>query len=75
VGAIIVAVQFTEWYPDYGAARARENAGVSGEPAPPVAKLLVPLAGYLTPVGISHQLSRARSQARAGAAAAAPSRL
>jgi hypothetical protein len=70
---------------------------VSGEPAPPVAKLLVPLAGYLTPVGIlalvfdaaptwlgialivagavlSHQLSRARSQARAGAAAAAPSR-
>jgi hypothetical protein len=53
VGAIIVAVQFTEWYPDYGVAKAREKAGVVGEPAPPVAKLLVPLAGYLTPVGIA----------------------
>jgi hypothetical protein len=51
-GAIIVAIKFTEWYPDYGAAKAREKAGVQGEPAPPVSKLLVPLAGFLTPVGI-----------------------
>jgi hypothetical protein len=53
IGAIIVAIRFTEWYPDYGAAKAREKAGVPGEPPPPVAKLLVPLAGYLTPVGIA----------------------
>jgi hypothetical protein len=72
VGAIIVAVQFTEWYPDYGAARARENAGVSGEPAPPVAKLLVPLAGYLTPVGI---LALVLDAAPTWLGTAAPSRL
>jgi hypothetical protein len=46
VGAIIVAIQFTQWYPDYGSAKAQ------GEPAPPVAKLLIPLAGYIVPVGI-----------------------
>jgi hypothetical protein len=46
VGAIIVAIQFTEWYPDYGSAKAQ------GEPTPPVAKLLIPLTGYLIPVGI-----------------------
>ncbi len=51
-GAIIVAIQFTEWYPDYGQARALERQAVPSDPAPPVAKLLVPLAGYLTPVGI-----------------------
>jgi len=52
-GAIIVAIQFTAWYPDYGQAKAVEKAGgVPDEPAPPVSKLLVPLAGYLIPVGI-----------------------
>jgi hypothetical protein len=51
-GALIVAVQFTRWYPDVAQARGRQAAGVPGPPPPPLRALLVPLAGFLTPVGI-----------------------
>ncbi|MDT0460235.1 hypothetical protein RM550_31700 [Streptomyces sp. DSM 41527] len=52
IAAIIVALQFTRWYPDVVRARARREQGLSGPPEPPVSDLLLPLAGYLTPVGI-----------------------
>ncbi|MFJ1709847.1 hypothetical protein [Kitasatospora sp. NPDC088346] len=51
IGAIILALRFTEWYPDVVRARA---ARAGGEPAevPTVGALFVPLTGYLLPVGI-----------------------
>ncbi|GGL94359.1 hypothetical protein [Nakamurella endophytica] len=52
IGASLVAVQFTQWYPDYATANALRAAGEPTEPAPPVTDLLVPLLGYLVPVGI-----------------------
>jgi hypothetical protein len=52
VAATLVAVQFTVWYPDYATARALASAGVSHDPAPPVATFLLPLQGYLIAIGI-----------------------
>lgn len=52
IGALIVAIQFTQWYPDYASGRARQEAGVEGDPPPAVAELLIPLAGYLPVVGV-----------------------
>ncbi|PJJ00606.1 hypothetical protein BX264_0888 [Streptomyces sp. 2333.5] len=52
IGAIIVALKFTQWYPEVVRARVRQERKVSGPPEPPVSSLLIPLAGYLTPVGI-----------------------
>lgn len=46
--AIIAAISFTEWYPDYASAKARGS-----EDIPSVNGLLVPLAGLLIPVGIA----------------------
>ncbi|MFE7774786.1 hypothetical protein ACFU5O_12940 [Streptomyces sp. NPDC057445] len=45
--AIIAALRFTEWYPDYARAKAR------GEPTPPISGLLLPLAGLLIPIGVA----------------------
>ncbi|MEU5209176.1 hypothetical protein [Streptomyces sp. NPDC020742] len=53
IAAIIVALQFTRWYPDVVRARSRRERGVPGPPEPPLSALLIPLAGYLTPVGIA----------------------
>jgi hypothetical protein len=52
IGADVVAVQFTNWYPDRATAIALRSAGQPTPPPAPIADLLVPLAGYLTPVGI-----------------------
>ncbi|MFI9355361.1 hypothetical protein [Streptomyces lydicus] len=52
IAAIIAALQFTRWYPDVVRARALRARGLPGPPEPPLSALLVPLAGYLTPVGI-----------------------
>ncbi|MER7286631.1 MULTISPECIES: hypothetical protein [Streptomyces] len=52
IAAIIVALQFTRWYPDVVRARALRERDLPGPPEPPLSALLVPLAGYLTPVGI-----------------------
>ncbi|MFG2493040.1 hypothetical protein ACGFSD_18590 [Streptomyces caniferus] len=52
VAAIIVAPQFTRWYPDVVRARARREQGLPGPEEPPVSHMLLPLAGFLTPVGI-----------------------
>ncbi|MGV9268328.1 hypothetical protein ACWDRR_27095 [Kitasatospora sp. NPDC003701] len=51
IGAIILALRFTDWYPQVVRARA---ARAGGEPAevPTVGALFVPLTGYLLPVGI-----------------------
>ncbi|MFG2830378.1 hypothetical protein ACGFWI_23410 [Streptomyces sp. NPDC048434] len=52
IAAIIVALQFTRWYPDVVRARSLRERGLPGPPEPPLSDLLIPLAGYLTPVGI-----------------------
>ncbi|MFE3887701.1 hypothetical protein ACFXPQ_33150 [Streptomyces lydicus] len=52
IAAIIVALQFTRWYPDIVRAHARPEQALSGPPEPPVSDLLLPLVGCLTPVGI-----------------------
>lgn len=52
IAAIIAALQFTQWYPDVARARSLRERGLSGPPEPPLSSLLIPLAGYLTPVGI-----------------------
>lgn len=50
IGALVLAVRFTSWYPDVAAGR----AGAPGEhrSMPTVHDLLLPLAGFLVPVGI-----------------------
>lgn len=52
IAAIIAALQFTQWYPDVARARALRERNLPGPAEPPLSSLLVPLAGYLTPVGI-----------------------
>ncbi|WP_406209952.1 hypothetical protein OH807_39740 [Kitasatospora sp. NBC_01560] len=51
IGAIILALRFTEWYPEVVRARIARDAGRPAE-VPTTGALLVPLAGYLLPVGI-----------------------
>jgi hypothetical protein len=53
IGLLIFAIRFTDWYPDWAAARAAPDPEGSGEsPAPSLATLFLPLAGYLVPLGI-----------------------
>jgi hypothetical protein len=51
-GAMIVAIQFTVWYPRVAKARSLQAAGKPTEPPPPLSELLVALAAYLPIVGI-----------------------
>jgi hypothetical protein len=55
IGADLIAVQFTSWYPRYAQARAVERGLIPAdgpvEPAP-VAELLLGISAYLVPVGI-----------------------
>ncbi len=52
-GAMLVAVQFTAWYPDYATARAVERqGGVPDQPAPPVLEMITPLTAWFVPIGI-----------------------
>jgi hypothetical protein len=54
IGADLIAVQFTQWYPRYASARAEIAAGLPvDEPAPPVAELALGICAYFIPVGIS----------------------
>jgi hypothetical protein len=52
IALLILALRFTEWYPEAVGARQEIAAGERTEPAPSVRKLLLPLAGYAVPVGI-----------------------
>jgi hypothetical protein len=52
IAALILALRFTEWYPDYAIARELMQRGEPTEPPPTVRELVIPLAGYLIPVGI-----------------------
>ncbi|WP_329179154.1 hypothetical protein OG754_33510 [Streptomyces decoyicus] len=52
IAAIIVALQFTRWYPEVVRARSLRERGLPGPPEPPLSSMLLPPAGYLTPVGI-----------------------
>ncbi|MFD9031313.1 hypothetical protein ACFVZW_09200 [Streptomyces sp. NPDC059567] len=51
--AIIVALRFTDWYPDVARARARRAAGRPGPDPPSLSGMFVPLAGLLVPIGIA----------------------
>ncbi|MEV6564987.1 hypothetical protein [Streptomyces kronopolitis] len=52
IAAIILALQFTQWYPEVVRARGRRAHHVPGPPEPPLSSMFIPLAGYLIPVGI-----------------------
>lgn len=52
IAALILALRFTEWYPDAAIARERFADGDRSEPPPTVRELVLPLAGYLVPVGV-----------------------
>lgn len=52
IAALILALRFTEWYPDHAIARELMQRGEPTEPPPTVRELVIPLAGYLIPVGI-----------------------
>jgi hypothetical protein len=51
-GAMIVAIQFTVWYPRVARAKALQAAGQPTEPPPPLSELFIALAGYIPIVGI-----------------------
>ncbi|HTZ87244.1 MAG TPA: hypothetical protein VMB05_11315 [Solirubrobacteraceae bacterium] len=52
IAALILALRFTEWYPDHAIATELMARGEPTEPPPTVRELVIPLAGYLVPVGI-----------------------
>ncbi len=52
VAAILVALRFTEWYPEVAQARVRQSEGMPGELAPTTGQLLIPMAAWLVPAGI-----------------------
>lgn len=51
IGAIILALKFTAWYPDHASARAKPGARQTPSRAA-IADLLRPVAAFLVPVGI-----------------------
>jgi hypothetical protein len=60
IAALLVAIQFTVWYPRVARARARQEAGIPTDPPPPVSELLTSLAGYLPAVGVVVLVADAR---------------
>ncbi len=52
IAALILALRFTEWYPDRAIALEQLADGEPGEPPQTVRELVIPLAGYLVPVGV-----------------------
>jgi hypothetical protein len=52
IGADVLAARFTSWYPDYASAKALRAAGQPADKPESFASLLLPLTGYLAPVGI-----------------------
>lgn len=53
VYACLIAYLFTQWYPDYAAARALQSIGEPTEPPPPIAAFLAPTLGCLVPIGVA----------------------
>jgi hypothetical protein len=52
IALLVFAIRFTDWYPEVAKARALAEAAGSIPGRYPVAGLLLPLAGYLVPIGI-----------------------
>lgn len=52
IGAMLVALEFSRWYPDVARARVAREQGAALGPGPPVAALIAPLAWWLVPIGI-----------------------
>lgn len=52
IALIVLAIKFTEWYPDYATAEAEAAAAGSAKRQRTVAELLRPVAVYLVPAGI-----------------------
>ncbi len=51
-GAMIVAIQFTIWYPKVAKAKSLQAAGKPTDPPPPLSELFIALAAYIPIVGI-----------------------
>jgi hypothetical protein len=52
IALVILAMKFTEWYPDHAAAEARADHPAGGTNKPTPLTLLRPLAAYLIPAGV-----------------------
>jgi hypothetical protein len=52
IGLLILALRFTEWYPDRATAQFEVEQGERTDPPPSVQELFLPLAGYIVPVGV-----------------------
>lgn len=50
--ASLIAVAFTDWYPDYATAKSLQEAGVPTDPPPPVQDFFAQLTMYLVIIGI-----------------------
>ncbi len=59
IGAIIGAVSFTEFYPDYASAKFALSVGETTDPPPPLVKAIDWLPPFLTVVGIAGWVSDA----------------
>jgi SNF family Na+-dependent transporter len=52
IAALILALRFTEWYPQVTLAREEIAAGTRADPPPSLRELVLPVVGYIVPVGI-----------------------
>lgn len=52
IGVMLLALQFTQWYPDVAQSRAARAQGNPAEPEPPLSALFAPLTVYFIPIGI-----------------------
>ncbi|WP_188940692.1 hypothetical protein [Nakamurella endophytica] len=52
IGASLIALQFTTWYPEHATAVRLRAAGVPTEPPAPLTELFLPIVGYLVPIGV-----------------------
>jgi len=52
IAALILALRFTEWYPQAMIAREEIAQGTRTDPPPSVRELALPVVGYIVPVGI-----------------------
>ncbi|MEA2153286.1 MAG: hypothetical protein QOI18_1519 [Solirubrobacteraceae bacterium] len=52
IAALILALRFTEWYPQAALARQEIAAGTRTDPPPSLRELALPVVGYIVPVGI-----------------------
>jgi SNF family Na+-dependent transporter len=52
IALLILALRFTEWYPDTATAKDEIARGERTDPPPSIQELFLPLAGYIVPVGL-----------------------